>query len=304
MCKRALLAFNWRKLTRAHLNCIQQQALLYDELVLVMPDAAGLSTDNTYSCGQWMTHLHHWLQQHISIPFYLLPIPGKGVEPVLSWLRWRILCPAFQQVITDETTWHAQMETVLRTPVTVIEAGNDVLPVTAALPCRRGLFITRAQPFHNGHLAYIQQMQQEVDELIVVIAMANRSHQQHDIATGGERLAMVKPVLQQVAPGRYYLVALPYSDFAMENLYELEYLLPAFDTVYTVNPSVIVMAQTAGYATKGLDARITVSSTLIRNCMIQHQPYAGYVPQSVHDYIEQQGIAARLRQLQEKENRG
>lgn len=304
MIKRTLFVINWQQFTERHRLWITEQAGKCDELIFLIEDTQLLPDGITP--GALLARIHSFLSSFIAIPFYLLPVPAKGVTPPYNWLRWRILCPPFQKVFTDNAVHQRAMEQALRVPVTVLPplAGVGVEIEPAGLEKSRGLFITRAQPFHNGHLAFIEQMKAEVDELIIVIAMANRSHQLADIATAGERLAMVLPVLEQTVPGRYYLAALPYSDFTMENIYELEWLLPAFTRVYTTNPSVAVMAATAGYETVALQQRLTVSSTLVRDGMVKGLPVDAYVPATVLAFIQQHGIDRRLQQLHEKENRG
>lgn len=306
MTKRALFVIDWNRFIEPCRTWIITQADNYDEFIFIIEDACLLQQE--YPGREpvaLLARIHAFLHDFITRPYYVLPVPARGVLPPHSWLRWRVLCPAFQEVFIDNPDLQKAMEQVLRVRVTVIaEVTGSYIPVKPDL-CdkKRGLFITRAQPFHNGHLAFIEQMKAEVEELIVVIAMANRSHQLTDIATGGERLAMVAPVLQQVAPSRHYLVALPYSDFTMENIYELECLLPAFSYVYTTNPSVAVMAATAGYEVKGLEARLAVSSTLVRDCMVKELPYNTYVPESVWRFIQEHGLDKRLQQLHQKENR-
>lgn len=301
---RALFALDWRHFTDAQLQEVLRLEPEYDELIFVIsrPESL-LDGDSPMLCSQLLPALQAFLQLHLQKTFYLLPIPGKGLPDYYHWLRWRILCPAFTHVFTSNATESEAMELVLRVPVSVIPAqGSRINLPTLATP-KRGIFITRAQPFHNGHAAYLEQMKAQVDEAIVVVGVANQSHVARDFATAGERLEMIKPYLEEHWPGRHYLAALPYSDFSLENFYELEYLLPAFHTVYTINTSTITYAYTAGYPVKNLSAHMEVSGTQIRSCMVHDQPYDHLVPESVHQYLAQTNLATRLKQLLEKENR-
>lgn len=305
MKTRALFIFNWRNISDTHITCIQQQAEQHDELIFLIDEADQLTTPLT---GTLLTHLHHLFSGLLSVPFYLLPFAGKGSGPLYRWIRWRIHCPAFSKVFTDDAESAAAMQTLLKTRVSVVAAGNTHTairrePAIADKKIQRGLFITRAQPFHNGHVAFIEQMKTEVEEVIVLIAMANRSHQINDLLTAGERLAMVGPVLEAIIPGRYYLAALPYSDYSMENFYELEALLPPFDAVYTSNPSVSVMAADAGYTIKSLQKKLSVSSTQIRHHLLHGEDYRACVPQQVYEQLELAGIGSRLQRLAAKEER-
>ena len=198
------------------------------------------------------------------------------------------------------------MQQVLRVPVEISDnqPGANLLFSARKPPSKtRGLFITRAQPFHWGHAAILKTISQDMEEVIIVIAMANQSHTLANIATAGERLAMLLPYLQEAMPQRYYLAAMPYSDFSMENFYELEYLLPAFNAVYTHNPNVEVLAQSAHYPVRSSFVGNGISSSLIRECLRKEEPFADYVPGNVFEFINQSGIAERLKKLHKLENR-
>ncbi|HEY0273044.1 MAG TPA: adenylyltransferase/cytidyltransferase family protein [Chitinophaga sp.] len=301
---RALFALDWHNATAAQLDALIALQTHYTELVLVIsrPETL-LDGPSPLCCRDLLPALQALLQPRLQRPFYLLPIPGRGLPDYYHWLRWRITCPAFHQVFTDNPAQQKAMEQLFRVPVTVIPRTGPPITWPPVTGKKRGIFITRAQPFHNGHAAYLEQMQQEVEEVIVVVGVANQSHTLKDFATAGERLEMVQPYLQQTWPGRYYLAALPYSDFSLENFYELEYLLPAFHTVYTINTSTITYAQTAGYPVKNLSRQLDVSGTEVRNCMLHDQPYAHLVPAAVHAYLQSGPLPGRLKQLAEKENR-
>lgn len=305
MCKRTLLVTDWRGLTGTQLTYIQQLTAECDELIILLEEA-DLYPENPAPCmgGDFMVQLRRLLHTHINIPLYILPVPTRGATPLYSWLKWRVVCPAFQQVYTSRINHIQAMQTALRVPVHPLPAatGNTVnWPIIHSNQPVRALFVARAQPLHNGHVACLKQILQEVEEVVVVIAMAERSHQPTNIATGGERLAMLLPVLHQLAPAKHYLAAFPYSDYYMENLYELECLLPTFQYVYTTNPGTIAMATTGNYPVRGFNTGLPVSSTLIRECMLQNLPYQEYVPPSVFQQLQQMDIAQRLQQITAKE---
>lgn len=305
MCKRTLLATDWRALTGTQLSFIQQLTSSCDELIILLQED-DLYPANTAAVtgGDFVVQLRQLLQAHINIPVYLLPVPSRGATPLYTWLKWRVVCPAFNQVYTSPGNNIPAMQTALRVPVHPLPhpSGAAIQWPAVQLPHpTRGLFVTRTQPLHNGHVACLTQMLQEVEEIVVVIAMAERSHQPTNIATGGERLAMLLPVLEELAPGKYYLAALPYSDYYMENLYELESLLPAFQYIYTTNPGTMAMAATGGYPVKTFNTGLPVSSTLVRDCMLQGLPYQQYVPPTVYKQLQQTGMATRLQQIMAKE---
>ena len=49
---------------------------------------------------------------------------------------------------------------------------------------KRGVFIGRFQPFHNGHLEAIKKLLIEVDELIIMIGSSQYSHSFDNPFTG------------------------------------------------------------------------------------------------------------------------
>jgi nicotinamide-nucleotide adenylyltransferase len=301
MAKRALFVFDWQRLTEQHLAFIITQAERYDELIFLVDRSEEFG--KPLHAGELLTALKSIFSLRLDKPYYLFPVIGKGMPVLYHWLRWRILCPAFSVVYIDNPIIQTQLQHVLKTTVEVFSPKDRDPLLLSARQATRGLFIKRAQPFHLGHAAFIQQMEQEVEEAIIVVAMANRSHQPADIATAGERVEMIQPWLQAVIPQRHYLIPLPYSDFTMENLYELEYLLPSFEYIYTSNPTIMAMADTAHYFVRQLHKNIDVSSTMIRDCILKDQPYREYLPESVYNYLQRSDIPGRIKKLEEKEKR-
>lgn len=305
MCKRILMVTDWRKLTGTQLEYIQQLATRCNELIILLEETDLYPTGNTICTGgDFMVQLRQLLQVHIHIPLYILPVPARGATPLYSWLKWRVVCPAFDEVYTDRENHRHAMQTALRVPIHLLPQADKSItewPTIATTQPIRGLFVTRAQPLHNGHVACLKQMLEEVEEIVVVIAMAERSHQATNIATGGERLAMALPVLQQLAPGKHYLAAFPYSDYFMENLYELECLMPSFQYIYTTNPGTMAMAATGNYPVRGFNTGLPVSSTLVRECMLQGTSYKEYVPASVFEQLHATGMDQRLQLIMSKE---
>jgi len=326
MPTRALFVFDWQRLTEQHFRFVEEQAARYDEFIFLIdrPDERMLPSVGVrhLSCGSLMELLKESLSVRLNKPCYILPVAGKGLPNLYYWLHCKILCPSFEQVYTDQQELLSPMLGILKTLVEVIEivnAGNERSIFMEGLmkeifhdrrndsgnykPASRGLFITRAQPWHLGHAAFVEQMKEEVEEVIVLLAMANKSHQPTDIATAGERMEMVMPWLQENLAGRFYLAPMPYSEFTMENMYELRYLLPSFQTVYTSNPTIEAMAVTAGYGVRSLQKPIAVSGTLVRECIRTNQPYEHYLPPPTYHYIRASTIPARLKKIHEQENR-
>lgn len=301
MKKRAVFLFNWHKLTAATLAFIQQQGKEFEELVFVIGQAERLHQP---ASGVLMEQLKQLFSEHILQPWYLVPVAQKTTTDTYYWLRLQLLCPPFQQAFIDQGDV-ARLQAIWQVPVQhyLPIAGNPLITHTALEKKTRGLFITRAQPFHLGHAAFIDQMAGEVDEVICLIAKANVSHTATDPATAGERLQMTRLYLEDVLPERYYLAALPYSEVVMENFYELPLLLPAFQYVYTSNPSVQAMAVSAGYTVRSLHRPVPGTATAVRDCLLQQQDYEALVPRQVYAFLQASGLDKRLQLIHEKEKR-
>jgi nicotinamide-nucleotide adenylyltransferase len=79
----------------------------------------------------------------------------------------------------------------------IINAAKRNLKAGITIPVKRGLYVGRFQPFHNGHLDAIKYALNSVDELVIVIGSAQYSHHSHNPFTAGERLTMVRRALDE-----------------------------------------------------------------------------------------------------------
>lgn len=299
MTKRALFVFDWDHITNQYLTFIQKKSEQFDELIFLIDKA-----DQKVHCGQMLLHLRSTFNPCLKIPFYILPLLQRGLSDIAYWLRWRILCPSFERVYIDQASMQQPLQSILRQPVEIFTQPEEFHILNfSSQNCSRGLFISRLQPFHVGHAEILQRMSQMVEEILIIIAMGNKSHEFNNIATGGERLAMINGYMHASFPQRYHLVALPYSHYSMENFYELEYLLPPFQSVHTNNPQVAAMAHTAGYPVISHSIQKKISSTIIREQIAKGEDYAPNVPANTYQFLQESEIPMRLRQLHTKENR-
>jgi nicotinamide-nucleotide adenylyltransferase len=62
---------------------------------------------------------------------------------------------------------------------------------------RRGLYLGRFQPYHLGHHEVLKQIAREVDEIVVGIGSAQKSHEKENPFTAGERVLMVSRALEE-----------------------------------------------------------------------------------------------------------
>ena len=77
----------------------------------------------------------------------------------------------------------------------------------------RGLLIGRFQPVHKGHIYVIKEIQKVVDEIIICIGSAQKSHSQENPFTAGERVMMLKKSLYENGiTTNYYILPIPDVD--------------------------------------------------------------------------------------------
>jgi nicotinamide-nucleotide adenylyltransferase len=99
-----------------------------------------------------------------------------------------------------------------------------------------GLFIGRFQPFHLGHMATIKFALNYVEELVVVIGSAQKSHEIRHPFTAGERIQMINNSLnaeKDVDARRILLI--PIADVDVHSLWthHLDILVPTYTVVFT-----------------------------------------------------------------------
>jgi nicotinamide-nucleotide adenylyltransferase len=99
-----------------------------------------------------------------------------------------------------------------------------------------GLFIGRFQPFHLGHMAAIKFALNCVEELVVVIGSAQKSHETRHPFTAGERIRMINNSLNaddEVDTKRILLIPIPDVDIHSLWTHYLDILVPAYTVVFT-----------------------------------------------------------------------
>ncbi|MHA1462204.1 MAG: nicotinamide-nucleotide adenylyltransferase [Candidatus Heimdallarchaeota archaeon] len=112
----------------------------------------------------------------------------------------------------------------------------------------RGMIVGRFQPFHNGHLSVIKFILNEVDDLIVIIAASQQSHQSKNPFTAGERYDMIHNSLIEELKDITRVIIIPANDLNDNGLWvaHITRLVPKFDIVYTNNPHTRYLFEQAG----------------------------------------------------------
>ncbi len=170
---------------------------------------------------------------------------------------------------------------------------------------KRGLLIGRMQPIHLGHISVIKETLKEVDEIIIGIGSAEKSHTISNPFTGGERILMLSKALTEynIDPSRYYII--PLEDITCNSLWvgHVKMLTPPFCRVYSGNSLVQQLFEENNYPVINppLFNREIYSGTEVRKRMLENSKWEKLVPNSVIKVINEIKGVERLKQLNKKE---
>ena len=103
---------------------------------------------------------------------------------------------------------------------------------------KRGFYIGRFQPYHNGHQSVLEHLAEEVDEIVIGIGSAQLSHQIDNPFTAGERVLMIT---RSLAPLDKPFYVIPIEDIQRNALWvsHVKSMTPPFDLCYSSNPLVV-----------------------------------------------------------------
>lgn len=166
---------------------------------------------------------------------------------------------------------------------------------------KRGLFVGRFQPFHNGHMQVIRDILKENGEIIIVIGSAQYSHRLDNPFTAGERATMIRHALDEAKVPVSKTWIIPVADVLVHMLWVAKVVgfTPKFSAVYANEPLTRRLFMEAGYTVKSIPfhKRDVYSSTEIRHRMLANEDWKTLVPKSVATYIKEIDGAERLRDL-------
>lgn len=162
----------------------------------------------------------------------------------------------------------------------------------------RGFYIGRFQPYHEGHHYVIDEIADDVDELVIGIGSADKSHTRRNPFTAGERYVMLT---QAVSALDVDASIVPIEDIDRNALWvsHVRSLCPPFEVAYSNNPLVIQLFQDAGLEVKQVPMfdRKRYEGTRIRELMIDGKEWEHLVPDSAKSAIHEVGGVSRLQQV-------
>jgi len=169
------------------------------------------------------------------------------------------------------------------------------------LAIKRGLFVGRFQPFHNGHLEVIKDILKETDELVVVIGSAQYSHRLDNPFTAGERITMIRKALDEAKIPVSKTWTIPVADVNVHMLWVAKIVgySPKFSVVYGNEPLTRRLFMEAGFKVKPVTfhRRAEYSATEIRRRMLENKNWETLVPKNVATYIKEIDGVKRLQDL-------
>jgi nicotinamide-nucleotide adenylyltransferase len=163
---------------------------------------------------------------------------------------------------------------------------------------KRGFYIGRFQPYHNGHQSVLEHIAGEVDEIIIGVGSAQLSHQVDNPFTAGERVLMITRSLASLSCPFYVI---PIEDIKRNALWvaHVRSMTPPFDICYSSNPLVVQLFGEAGITVQSpaMYERETLSGTEIRRRILNKEPWKPLVPPSVVQVLKEIDGTGRLLQI-------
>ena len=163
---------------------------------------------------------------------------------------------------------------------------------------KRGFYIGRFQPYHNGHQSVLEHIAGKVDEIVIGVGSAQLSHQVDNPFTAGERVLMITRSLASLGCPFYVI---PIEDIQRNALWvaHVRSMTPPFDICYSSNPLVVRLFGEGGINVQSpaMYERETLSGTEIRRRMLTDEPWKSLVPPAVVQVLKEIDGTNRLRQI-------
>lgn len=167
-----------------------------------------------------------------------------------------------------------------------------------------GLFIGRFQPFHKGHLATVRFALDKVDQLVIVVGSAQKSHEPKNPFAAGERIRMIKETLDSEKIHANRILIIPVPDVDVHSLWtqQVDMLVPKYDVVFANDPFTLMLFRERGIKTveAPLIDRKEMQATEIRSRMSAGGRWESLVPAPVAKIIREIGGVERVKAIAER----
>ena len=154
-----------------------------------------------------------------------------------------------------------------------------------------GLFVGRFQPFHLGHLATIKFALRHIEELVIIIGSAQKSHELRNPFTAGERIQMIKDSLStETEIDTKRVLMIPVQDVDVHSLWThfVDILVPQYEVVFTNDSFTYLLFQERGITIvePPLYKRKELSATKIRSNMAKDRDWKNLVTRQTAKVVE------------------
>ena len=167
-----------------------------------------------------------------------------------------------------------------------------------------GLFIGRFQPFHKGHLAAVKFALAKVDQLVIVVGSAQKSHEPMNPFTAGERIRMIKASLDFEKVDASKILIIPVPDVEVHSLWtrQVDMLVPKYDLVFANDPFTLILFRERGVKTieAPMINRSKMQATGIRSRMATGGKWEGLVPAAVARIVKEINGVERVKAIAER----
>jgi nicotinamide-nucleotide adenylyltransferase len=164
----------------------------------------------------------------------------------------------------------------------------------------RGLYVGRFQPFHKGHERVVDDIadDDDVEEVVVAVGSAQKSHTLRNPFTAGERVSMITKALEEREATFY---AIPVEDLNRNAVWttHVRSMCPPFEAVYSNNPLIVRLFEEDGAEVREsvMFERDRFSGRVIRERMRDGGDWRTLVPDAVEEVVEEVDGVRRLRDL-------
>lgn len=167
-----------------------------------------------------------------------------------------------------------------------------------------GLFVGRFQPFHKGHLATVKFALGKVDQLVIVVGSAQKSHEPRNPFTAGERIMMIKDSLASEKIDTSKVLIIPVPDVDVHSLWtrQVDMLVPKYDVVFANDSFTLLLFRERGVKTEEapLVNRSEMQATEIRSRMVSGGKWQDLVPAPVAKIINEINGVERVKAIAER----
>jgi len=163
------------------------------------------------------------------------------------------------------------------------------------------LFIGRFQPFHNGHLLFLQHICNQYDEIIIGIGSSQYSHTSDNPFSYDERKRMIESSLKEAGIRNFRIVAIPDIHNPPQWVSHVVSLVDDFDVILTNNSFTKQLFEEKGYIVKktSLIEREKYSGAHIRKQMKENTSWENLVPEPVVTILHDIHGIKRVQQISE-----